>query len=143
MAEEVTSLRSLLDALRQHFDADPGVEDVATIEAAEKALGVLLPANYKGFLFTANGGETLDPLPRFRFYPVEELAPRRADGQPSDIVEFGTDDGDGFGFDTRRGKSTADYPVVRYELGDTGREGVEDVAPSFDQFLAVLLRGGI
>ena len=100
-------------ALLRGFVPNPGVDDVAVFDPVEKSIGRPLPADYKGFLLKTNGGETLPPLFRFRFYPVEELIVRRADGQPLDVLEFGTDDGDGFAFDLEHRRVTADYPVVR------------------------------
>lgn len=104
----------------------------------EAALGCALPADYKSFLMLANGGETLPPLNHHRFYPLDDLLPRRADGQPEDVLEFATDDSLGFAFDLRVERRSASYPVVSYPLGDTTREDLEFVAESFRQFIRIL-----
>lgn len=125
---------AFLSELMEAFAANSGVDDVSAFDPVENEIACPLPADYKGFLLRANGGETLPPLLRFRFYPVEELVVRRADGQPTDVLEFGTDDGDGFAFDLTRDRVTADYRVVKYPLGDTTREDIEEVAESFSSF---------
>jgi len=124
-----------MTALVRGLAPNPGVDDVTVLGAVEECIGRPLPADYRGFLLRTNGGETLPPLLRFRFYPVEELVVRRADGQPPNVLEFGTDDGDGFAFDLERHRVTADYAVVKYPLGDITREDVEDVADNFASFV--------
>jgi hypothetical protein len=73
----------------------------------------------------ADGGETVPPVKRMKFYPLSELLPRRADGQPTGTLEFATDDSSGFAFDMTFGRGGASYPIVTYPLGDTTRENLE------------------
>ena len=131
-------MTSFLTPLAPHFHARSGVESVQSFDSVEADLGVVLPADYKAFLMWANGGETLPPLPRYAFYELGALVPRRADGQPPDVLEIATDDSDGFAFDLRVKQAEASYPVVSYPLGDTTREAVELVADDFQQFLAII-----
>lgn len=114
------------------------VENVADFDPVEAILGQSLPADYKYFLMWSNGGETLPPLPRYRFYPLEELLERRADGQPPDVLEFATDDSDGYAFDLSLRRDTAKYPVVHYPLGETERVDVERIAEGLAAFLTSL-----
>ncbi len=132
------SMTAQLGELGVHFHADGRVELVQAFEPIETDLGSALPADYKGFLMWANGGETLPPLNHYRFYPLDDLLPRRADGQPPDVLEFATDDSLGFAFDLRVERRSASYPVVSYPLGDTTREDLEFVAETFRQFVAIL-----
>ncbi len=124
--------------LRDAFSSASRVEEVDAFDPIERALGSLLPADYKGFLMCADGPETLPPLPRMAFYPLSELLIRRADGQPPDVLEFATDDSDGFAFDLRVNRGAANYPVVSYPLGDTCRDELELVADDFMHFVAIL-----
>ena len=132
---------TLLPFLRQ-FDAQfhrtGRVEEVQAFDSVEAALGYPLPADYKAFLMWADGGETMPPLEHITFYPLEELIPRRSDGQPEDTLEFATDDTEGYAFDLRVGRTSASYPVVAYPLGDTTREDVEYFAAGFRQFLEII-----
>lgn len=123
------------ELLGDAFDRESGVPDVAAFDPVEAVLGLRLPATYKGFLMWANGGEALNPLPRLRFYSLEELLPRRADGQPPDTLEFATDDSDGFAFDLLVSRSAATYPVVRYSLGETTRDEIELAGNDFHTFI--------
>ena len=121
--------------LKAGFRRSPGIQDVAAYDSIEAALGVPLPADYKGFLMWSNGGETIDPLPRLAFYQLEELLPRRTDGQPPDTLEFATDDSDGFAFDLQVNRGAAAYPVVRYPLGETTRDELELAGSDFCTFI--------
>ena len=125
-----------------HFVAEARVEDVRSFDAVEAELHITLPADYKGFLMWADGGETLPPLKRVRFYPLAELLPRRADGQPTGTLEFATDDSSGFAFDLTVGRDGASYPVVTYPLGETTREDLELAAEQFRQFLDIVVDPG-
>ncbi|MFI5091298.1 MAG: SMI1/KNR4 family protein [Terriglobales bacterium] len=116
--------------------AFPPVEDVSAFDPVEDALGIPLPADYKFFLMWSNGGSTLEPLPHCRLYPLEQLLPRRADGQPQGVLEVGTDDSLGFALDLTRGRHSASYRIVSYPLGDRGREDLEDVALTFNGFIS-------
>lgn len=124
------------------FHGAPGVADVAEFDSVEAALGLHLPADYKAFLMWSNGGETAKPLPRLAFYPLEELLPRRLDGQPPDTIEFATDDSDGYAFDLLVNRGGATYPVVRYPLGDTTREDLELAGVDFRSFILWFLDPG-
>jgi len=125
-----------LRRLNPLWSACPPVEDVSAFDPVERALGSPLPADYKFFLMWSSGGSTLEPLPHCRLYPLEELLPRRADGQPQGTLEVGTDDSLGFAFDLSRGRHSASYPIVSYPLGDLGREELEDVALTFNGFIS-------
>jgi hypothetical protein len=114
------------------------VEEVQAFDSIEAVLGSPLPADYKAFLMWADGGETMPPLEHLTFYPLEELIPRRSDGQPPDTLEFATDDSEGHAFDLRVGRGSASYPVVAYPLGDTTREDIEFVATEFRKFLEII-----
>ena len=133
-------MSDLLQQLAPYFHANAGVGSVQAFDAIEAALGCALPAAYKGFLLRHDGGETLKPLGYYYFYPLAELLSRREDDHPADVLEFATDDGRGYAFDLSRGRSTASYPVVRYPLSETSREGMELVAADFADFLAGILR---
>jgi hypothetical protein len=132
-------VNAVLRSLAPHFHRFGRVEEVQAFEPVEAELGAALPADYKAFLMWADGGETLDPLPRYAFYPLEELLPRRTDGQPPDALEIATDDSAGFAFDFRVNRYSASYPVITYPLGDTTRDDVELAAEEFRQFLAIIL----
>jgi len=125
-----------------HFASQARVEDVQSFDAVEADLQTRLPADYKAFLMWADGGETVPPVKRMKFYPLAELLPRRADGQPTGTLEFATDDSSGFAFDLTVGRDGASYPVVTYPLGDTTREDLELVAEEFRQFLQVIVDPG-
>ena len=126
--------------LKGHFSSLGRIELVQAFDPVEVALGSVLPADYKYFLMWANGGETLAPLNRYRFYPLEELLPRRADGGPPRTLEVATNDSEGFALDLDVNRGSADYPVVSYPLGDTTRESTEFVAEGFEEFLGLILR---
>jgi hypothetical protein len=123
------------DMLLSAFSREDGISNVAWFDPVEAGMGAKLPVDYKAFLLWSNGGETLDPLPRLRFYSLAELLPRRSDGQPPDTVEVATDDSDGYGFDLLVNRSGASYPVVRYPLGDTTRDELELAGTDFRTFL--------
>ena len=42
----------------------------------------------------SNGGEALDPLERLTLYSLQELLPRRTDGQPADVLEIANNGSD-------------------------------------------------
>jgi SMI1 / KNR4 family (SUKH-1) len=126
------------DDLGSKFHRTGRVEAVQAFDPVEAAIGLPLPADYKAFLMWADGGETMPPLEHITFYPLEELVPRRSDGQPPGSLEFATDDSDGYAFDLRVGRRSASYPVVSYPLGDTTREDLEFVAEGFRKFLEIL-----
>ena len=132
-------VQQLVEQLRKAWAGSSRVESVTDFDPVETKLGQSLPADYKFLLMWSNGGETLPPLPRCRFYPLEELLERRADGQPPDVLEFATDDGDGYAFDLSLRRDTAKYPVVRYPLGETERVDVERIAEDLATFLTSLL----
>jgi len=129
---------SFLIKLKLRLHRTDIVHTVEEFDHIETALGQTLPADYKAFLMFANGAETLAPLPHTRFYALDELLERRSDGQPPDVLEFATDDSDGFAFGLRVAKGSASYPVVSYPLGDTERDEIEFVADGFRLFLEVL-----
>jgi hypothetical protein len=131
-------LTYFLASIQSHFFRTGRVEEVQAFDPVEAALGYTLPADYKNFLMWANGGETLRPLPHYTFYALDDLLARRADGQPPDVLEFATDDSDGYAFDLRVHRAAASYPVVSYPLGDTTREDVDFVADGFRAFLEVI-----
>jgi len=133
-------IQEIVSHLKEHWSSGGRVEDVSAFDVIELELGQPLPADYKYFLMWSDGGETLPPLKHFTFYPLEELLRRRADGQPPDVLEFSTDDGDGFAFDVRSNRETATHPVVRYPLGDRERVEVEAVSPDFAAFLRSIVR---
>ena len=135
-------MTSFLTPLAAHFHARSRVETVQAFDTVQADLGAVLPADYKAFLMWADGGETLPPLPRYRFYTLGELLPRRDDGQPPDVLEIATDDSDGFAFDLRVNRPKASYPVVSYPLGDRTRDDVELVAEDFRRFLAIIQSPG-
>ena len=112
--------------------------EVQAFDSVEAVLGHPLPADYKAFLMWADGGETMPPLEHITFYPLEELVPRRSDGQPDDTLEFATDGSEGYAFDLRAGRGSASYPIVAYPLGDTSREDVTFVAAEFRTFLEIV-----
>jgi hypothetical protein len=122
-----------------HFASDARVEDVSSFDAVEAELDAKLPADYKAFLMWADGGETVPPATHVKFYPLSELLPRRADGQPTGTLEFATDDSSGFAFDMTIGRGGASYPIVMYPLGDATREDLELVAEEFRHFLQVVV----
>ena len=126
--------------LKSHFSSPGRIELVQAFDPVEVALGSSLPADYKYFLMWANGGETLPPLKYYRFYPLEELLPRRADGGPPQTLEVATNDSEGFALDLNLRRRSADYPIVSYPLGDTTRESTEFVADNFEEFLGLILR---
>jgi len=125
-----------------HFAPERRVEEVQAFDAVEAGVGTPLPADYKAFLMWADGGETVPPVKRVRFYPLAELLPRRADGQPAGTLEFATDDSSGFAFDMTVGRDGASYPVVTYPLGDRTRDDLELVAEEFGKFLQVIVDPG-
>jgi hypothetical protein len=132
------TVNAFLASLAPHFHKFGRVEEVQAFESVEAELGAAPPADYKAFLMWADGGETLPPLPRYAFYPLEELLPRRADGQPPDALEIATDDSAGFAFDLRVNRNSASYPVITYPLGDNTRDDVELAAEEFRKFFAII-----
>jgi hypothetical protein len=110
--------------------------DIGALSEVERTLGAPLPADYKGLMLWSNGGETLRPLRHFRFYPAAELISRRMDGQPPDVLEFCTDDSDGFAFDLTSNRDSCRYPILRYNLGERTRECVERVGDDLLSFIA-------
>ncbi len=134
------TLNHALAKLEAHWSGEPPVESILSVEEVENSLGSPLPANFKAFLMWSDGGETLAPYLRMKFYSLSELLRRRADGQPPDTLEFATDDSCGFAFDLRRHRDTASYPVVTYPLGDTTRESVELEADDFLSFIVRITR---
>ena len=122
-----------------HFVSEGRIEEVQSFDTIEAELGAKLPADYKAFLMWADGGVTLPPIGRMRFYPLADLIPRRADGQPPGTLEFATDDSSGFAFDLTVNAAAASYPVVTYPLGERTRDMLEFVADKFNRFIAILL----
>lgn len=135
------AIQDLILRLKPLWSGGVRVESVVAFDPVEKAIGATLPADYKFFLMWSNGGETLEPLTFCKFYPLEELIPRRVDGQPPDVLEFATDDSMGYGFDLLVGRASSDHPVLRYPLGDTTRISCEVVAQRFRVFVGGLLAG--
>jgi hypothetical protein len=125
-----------------HFAYEGRIEEVQSFDSVEADLGTPLPADYKAFLMWADGGETTPPVKRVRFYPLAELLPRRADGQPAGTLEFATDDSSGFAFDLTVGRDGASYPIVTYPLGGRTRDDLELVAEEFRRFLEVIVDPG-
>jgi hypothetical protein len=122
-----------------HFVSAGRIEEVQSFDTIEAELGAKLPADYKAFLMWADGGETLPPIGRMTFYPLADLIPRRADGQPPGTLEFATDDSSGFAFDLTVNVAGASYPVVTYPLGERTRDMLEFVADKFNRFVEILL----
>jgi len=133
-------IQEIVSELNEHWLSAGRVEHVNAFDAIEREIGQPLPADYKYFLMWSDGGETLSPLKHFTLYPLEELVPRRADGQPPGMLEFATDDSNGFAFDLTVNKDTATYPVTRYPLGDTERVEVEVVARDLAAFLSDIVK---
>jgi hypothetical protein len=108
--------QAALAEIKKAWSSEVGTDDVGAFDLVEQTLDQALPADYKWFLMQSNGGETLAPLSRLRLYQLEELLERRVDGQPSGVLEIGTNDSDGLAFDLGVNRDTARYPVVRYLL---------------------------
>ena len=114
------------------------------IAAAEQALGLRLPQDYRQFLQGTNGGHGwigenyvmlwgADQLAEYNMsYQVEEYAPG--------LVLFGSDGGgEGFAFDSRTDPATVVMvPFVGMSLADTIA-----VAPGFAAFLERLQAGAL
>lgn len=132
-------IQEIVEQLGSAWSGAGRVEDVGDFDSIEDVIGAHLPADYKFFLMWSNGGETLPPLRRCRFYPLEELLERRADGQPPDVLELATDDNDGYALDLLANRDAAKYPVIRYPLGDRERVAIERVSDDFSAFLASLI----
>jgi hypothetical protein len=128
-------------SFRDRWHTGQPVRDVNAFDAIEEGLGRSLPADYKWFLMESGGGETLRPLPYLRLYTLDELLPRRDDGQPPGVIEIGTDDSDGYALDLTVYHDTARYPVVRYPLGDRDRSALEIAAKDFGAFFVVASSG--
>jgi cell wall assembly regulator SMI1 len=106
------------------------------LQAAEKALGVELPADYRSFLEKFNGGEGFigkhylilwkaEDLDKFnRDYQVDEYAPG--------FLMFGSSGGgDGFAFDTR----SAPYRVMQVPFIGMSLDDAFFVSDSFTRLL--------
>ena len=132
--------QSPIHRLMSYLYTEPGIDSVDAFDSIESEIGVILPADYKAFLMLTNGAETRPPLTRFRFYPLSELLPRREEGQPLGTIEIATDDSDGYGLDLTRNKNNANYPIVRYPLGEVTRNMVEEVSDGFREFIERLLK---
>lgn len=132
-------IQDVVHKLEGQWSSAGRVDDVGSFDVVESALAQPLPADYKYFLMWSDGGECLPPLQRFTFYSLDELLPRRVDGQPPDALEFGTDDSQGFAFDLSVNRDTGQYPIVSYPLGDTTRMEVQTQANDLAAFLGGLL----
>jgi hypothetical protein len=133
------NMQETMRELERAWSSDGRVESIGILEMAERRLGVPLPADYKGFLMRSNGGATRKPLPRMRFYPLSDVLEYFEDGLPPRVIEFATDDSDGFGFDASVRATSAKYPVLRYPLGERTLESTELVADDFLDFLQRVL----
>jgi len=129
------------EAIMNSWSGDPPIVDASEFDGVEKALGQDLPPDYKWFLMKSNGGETLEPLEHVTLYGLQELLPRRADGQPPKVLEIATNDSDGYAFDLTMNRDNASYPVVRYSLGEDNRAYIEHVSRDFAEFLAIIASG--
>ena len=139
--EGVVKIGQAWEAIGNCWSPNPAVNDQTEFDRVEKALGHRLPADYKWFLMRSNGGEALEPLERMRFYGLQELLPRREDGQPLDVLEIATNDSDGYAFDLAVHRDNARYPVMRYSLGERDRAYIEPVSRHFAEFLALIASG--
>jgi hypothetical protein len=141
LPEGTFAVRSMWKAIMNSWSGDPRIVDASEFDGVEKALGQDLPSDYKWFLMKSNGGETLEPLEHVTLYGLQELLPRRADGQPPDVLEIATNDSDGYAFDLTMNRDNASYPVVRYSLGEDDRAYIERVSRDFAEFLAIIASG--
>jgi hypothetical protein len=126
-------IAALLERLSPYWAA-AGEESATVLANVERELGAPLPQDYKRLMAWSNGGETVRPLPYFKFYAASELLPRRADGQPPDVLEFATDDSDGLALDLAPGRRRT--RVVSYPLGERTRAYMDQAASDLTAFLA-------
>jgi hypothetical protein len=139
--EDAFNVQLAWEDMRNSWFAHPAVDSSAEFDAIAEVLGQPLPSDYKWFMMKSNGGESLEPLERVALYRLEELLPRREDGHPPDVLEFATDDSDGYAFDLTVRRDSANYPVVKYSLGEQDRTYMECVSRSFAEFLAIIASG--
>ena len=130
--------RNFEDLLGEEFHGNAAAT-TQEVAAAEKALGIGLPEDFRSFLRLTSGGEGMigenyvmlwsaDELARYNeSYQVNEYAPG--------LVLFGSDGGgEAFAFDTRE----ANLPVVRVPFVGMSLDDVEQMASSFTAFLESL-----
>jgi hypothetical protein len=92
--EDSIDVQEAWEALRRSWSSDQPINDRAEFDKVEDILRQPLPADYKWFLMESNGGEALDPLERLTLYSLQELLPRRTDGQPADVLEIANNGSD-------------------------------------------------
>lgn len=134
------SFSESLGLLLQHAHVRARVEDVRTLEQAQDAMAIVLPADYKAFLMAADGCETKAPLRYYHFYGLTDLPERLDAAHPGSCFPIATDDSDEFAFDLRRHRASASYEVVSYPLSSQAPEEVEWVAEDFAEFLQLIVR---
>lgn len=137
------SIGKLLRELHMHWAGREGIGALQDVEAAEKAMKVTLPADFKFFVMDTDGGDTLPPLPRIRFYPLSEVVDLHSDSEMEGVIEIATNDSDAFAFDVSRNRDNAKYRVVRYPVGAFDRSEIEPVARDFEEFVAGILGGQV
>ena len=128
---------------RNYWFRDSMVYSVQVFDDVEQRLGQELPAEYAGFLMESNGGHTLEPLPPFQLYPLEELLERQTAGQPPDVLEIGTDGKDAYAFDLNSDREGTCFRIVKYPCGETNRAKAVLVASQFRDLIATIGGGRI